>query len=106
MQAAIAEARSTAKYTKYLDLCSVLSALNVPFTLETYGALSRSAAELLSRFVSAYAELPNTPLTPAAFSVLVRQRVSIALQKGNALVEAQGLRRARMASFGQHAPGA
>ena len=53
VQAAIAEARSTAKYTKYLDLCSVMSALNVPFTLETYGALSRSAAELLSRFVSA-----------------------------------------------------
>ena len=83
----------------------MLSALNVPFTLETYGALSRSAAELLSRFVSPYAELPNTPLTPAAFCVLVRQRVSISLQKGNALVEAQGLRRARLASFGQSAPG-
>ena len=83
----------------------MLEALNVPFTLETYGAMSRSAAELLSRFVSAYSEMPNTPLTPAVFRVLVSQRISIALQKGNALVDAQGLRCARLASFGQHASG-
>ena len=70
----------------------------IPFTLETYGALGKSASDLLKRLVDAYLLLPNDPLSPAAFSVLIRQRVSVALQKGNALVDTQGIRLAVTAS--------
>ena len=100
----VADIRARSKSDKYRAMAQELGAMVIPFTLETYGALGKSASDLLKRLVDAYSLLPNAPLSPAAFSVLIRQRVSVALQKGNALVDTQGIRLAVTASCRLSAP--
>ena len=51
--------------------------------------------------MNAYGELPNAPLSTDSFRTLVQQRISVALQKGNHIVETQGIQLARSAHAAQ-----
>ena len=51
--------------------------------------------------MNAYGALPNAPLSTDSFRMLVQQRISVALQKGNYIVETQGIQLARSAHAAQ-----
>ena len=68
---------------------------------ETYGGIAPLPTTLLGHVVTAYASLHNASLTPfIQFSANQRARLSVTLQRGNALVSHMGLLHAR----GIHAP--
>ena len=95
----VADIRSRQKREKYRAMAMEQGALVIPYAVESYGALSKSAAELIKRIINAFESQPNPHLSRAAFTALTNQRLSIALQKGNALVDAQGTRFAATASL-------
>ena len=94
----VANTRADAKVRRYADLAEEQGSTSIPFVAETYGALSKSASKLISYLVNAYSDLPSSPLTPDQFRTLTMQRLSVALAKGNSLVEAQGMQLAMRAS--------
>ena len=93
----VADTRADCKIARYRRMALQLGADSVPFTIETYGALSKCASQLVKHIVNAYGELPNAPLSTDSFRMLVQQRLSVALQKGNFIVETQGIQLARSA---------
>lgn len=94
-----ANARVHAKETKYADLCRKEGAYFVPFILETTGAMSKPALQMISRVADqSVATNPYNPVTAAQLT----QRVAIALHNGNAQIIYQGLARSAQA-FRPHA---
>ena len=94
-----ANARVHAKETKYADLCRKEGAYFVPFILETTGAMSKPALQMISRIADqSVATNPYNPVTAAQLT----QRVAIALHNGNAQIIYQGLARSAQA-FRPHA---
>lgn len=66
-------------------------ATSLPLVFESYGGLAPLSVILLGQAVRAYAHIHNAPMTPLEFSRRLRQRLSIALQRGNALIAKLGL---------------
>jgi len=93
----VADTRADCKIARYRRMALQLGADSVPFTIETYGALSKCASQLVKYIVNAYGELANAPLSTDSLRMLVQQRLSVALQKGNFIVETQGIQLARSA---------
>jgi hypothetical protein len=94
-----ANSRVHAKETKYADLCRKEGAYFSPFILETTGAMSKPALQMISRIADQSAATnPYNPITAAQLT----QRVAIALHNGNAQIVHQGLARSAQA-FRPHA---
>jgi len=74
-----------------VDEAGVSVATSLPLVFESYGGLAPKAITLLGQVVRAYAQLHNAPMSPVKFSQRLRQRLSIALQRGNALIAKLGL---------------
>ena len=66
-------------------------ATSLPLVFESYGGVAPLTVKLLGQVVRAYAQLHNAQMTPLRFSQRLRQRLSIALQSGNALIAKLGL---------------
>ena len=93
-----AQARSDAKRLRYRDLVQPISAANLPLVFESIGGMARHTNTLLRRLVASYASQPAPPRSPASWALLIRQRLSVCLQRGNAHVDRCGLRDAERAS--------
>ena len=65
-----------------------LGANSVPFTLESYGALSKCASQLIKYIVNAYGELPNAHLSTDSFRMVVQSNSASVLlsRKGTTLL--------------------
>jgi hypothetical protein len=95
-----AEARVQAKETKYAELCRADGAYFVPFVVETTGAMSKPALQMISRIADQSAATnPHNPDTAERLT----KRIAIALHNGNAKIIQQGL--ARSAQTIRPAPG-
>lgn len=79
---ASAERQAKIKRSKYAAICSLNGYENMPFVLETHGALCRSGQALLKRLAGHSADL-----SPEAFMRHAHGRLSVALQNGNAFVQ-------------------
>jgi hypothetical protein len=101
---ACARAGQETKVSRYRHLTTdgngVTVATSLPLVFETYGGIAPLTTTLLGHVVTAYASLYNASLTPLRFSANQRARLSVTLQRGNALVSHMGLLHAR----GIHAP--
>lgn len=94
-----ANARVHAKETKYADLCRKEGAYFAPFIIESTGAMSKPALQMISRIADQSAATnPYNPDTAERLS----NRVAIALHNGNAKIVQQGLARSAQA-FRPHA---
>jgi len=80
--AAKGEAEKKAKYT---DMAQTQQASFLPFAVETYGGLGKSARKLIKQIASA-AEDQMQMLTEEEIREELRGSVAIAIQKGNAMI--------------------
>ena len=94
---ACAEARSEAKRQRYATLATDAGADNLPAVFETFGGMSAATTSLLHRLISSHAVRPGVR-TPRQFVRMIREGLSICLQRGNAMVDHMGLRWATHAS--------
>ena len=94
---ACAEARSETKRQRYASLASEAGADNLPAVFETFGGMAAATTRLLHRLVSSHAVSPGVR-TPRQFVRMIREGLSICLQRGNALIDHMGLRWATRAS--------
>ncbi len=89
-----------AKETKYAELCRAEGAYFVPFVIETTGAMSKPALQMISRIADQSAAInPHNPDTAERLT----RRIAIALHNGNTKIVQQGL--ARSAQTIRPAPG-
>ena len=70
---------------------------NLPAVFETFGGMSAATTRLLHRLISSHAVRPGVN-TPRQFVRMIREGLSICLQRGNAMVDHMGLRWASYAS--------
>ena len=94
---ACAEARSETKRQRYATLATEAGADNLPAVFETFGGMSAATTRLLHRLISSHAVRPGVN-TPRQFVRMIREGLSICLQRGNAMVDHMGLRWASHAS--------
>ena len=94
---ACAEARSETKRQRYASLASEAGADNLPAVFETFGGMAAATTRLLHRLVSSHAVSPGVR-TPRQFVRMIREGLSICLQRGNALIDHMSLRWATRAS--------
>lgn len=94
-QLGAARARQEAKRRRYSGLAASLGALNLPFIIESHGALGPDASHLLRLFRSNFSTLTNSHTAPQAFFVQSVRRISITLQRYNAHISRMGLQYAR-----------
>ena len=94
---ACAEARSESKRQRYASLATEAGADNLPAVFETFGGASAATTCLLHRLISSHAVRPGVR-TPRQFVRMIREGLSICLQRGNAMVDHMGLRWATHAS--------
>jgi hypothetical protein len=66
-------------------------ATSLPLVFESYGGAAPLTIRLLGQIVNAFARLHNPSMSPERFSAMLRQRLSVTLQRGNALVARLGL---------------
>ena len=92
-----AEARSETKRQRYATLATEAGADNLPAVFETFGGMSASTTRLLHRLISSHAVRPGVN-TPRQFVRMIREGLSICLQRGNAMVDHMGLQWASHAS--------
>ena len=91
-----------AKETKYAELCRAEGAYFVPFVIETTGAMSKPALQMISRIADQSLAVATNPHNPDTAERLTK-RIAIALHNGNAKIIQQGL--ARSAQTIRPAPG-
>jgi hypothetical protein len=96
---ACARAGEDLKVNRYrhltMDENGVAVARSLPLAFESYGGAAPLTVTLLGLVVAAYAQQRNPSMTPGQFSVNLRQRLSVTLQRGNALISHLGLLHAR-----------
>ena len=90
-----AKAREAVKHKKYDSQSSSNGAKFIPFVLETYGGFGKEALAFIKKLSKFYTELSPTPVHES-FSLLVSKSISVALQKGNALVQLAASQAARI----------
>lgn len=89
-----------AKYTKYTALAARQAATFLPFVLESYGAFGKRANEVLRILRKAAKNTLlalSSELTVDSFAAHAARTLSVALQKGNALIGRRGATMARAA---------
>jgi hypothetical protein len=82
---ATAKAREKQKTTKYAQLAQKESSSFVPFVLESYGAIGKSALSFL-RMLAREAETNHATSSHRHFLRHAKQCISAALQRGNAII--------------------
>ena len=92
---AAAKNREARKHQKYDSQSSSNGAKFIPFVLETYGGFGKEALAFIKKLSKFYTELSPTPVHES-FSLLVSKSISVALQKGNALVQLAASQAARI----------
>lgn len=86
------------KITKYAALAAKQAATFQPFVLETYGAFGKRASEVLKMLrIAAAKSVFALPIALDSFAAHAARTLSVALQKGNALVGSRGATEARAA---------
>jgi hypothetical protein len=73
-------------------------AANLAFAAETFDTLSKSAHQILSYFRQGFSLLPFPSVSEDRYASLSMQRISVQLQKGNAIVDRMGLRNSKYAA--------
>ena len=87
-----------AKFAKYQELASKRAATFLPFVLESYGAIGRHSQQVLKILqVAAANSAAALPSGAGSFRDHAVRCLSMALQKGNALVARRGATEARVA---------
>ena len=97
---ACAEYRAETKRNRYVDLANSMGADNQPLVFESLGGSSTSTRTVLARLFASYASQPSPEVPLKVWANLVRQRISICLQRGNAFVDRAGITQAVRASRG------
>ena len=98
-QLGAAKVRETQKKTRYADLAESSHCNLVPLVFETYGALSQCCQDFVAQLNTAFLSAPGAEDLRDQRSVIL-QRLSVALQSGNARVLAEG----RQRSLAAHPP--
>jgi hypothetical protein len=91
-----AKTRQQAKHNKYDVLAAEEKSPFSAFVMETFGGIGSEAVNFLKKISRCHSEQFSTPTPKAAFKSLVVRALSICLQRGNALVQLQGCRQARV----------
>jgi hypothetical protein len=91
----VANYRAELKHSRYRHLAAEDGAANLAFAAESFGTLSKSAHQILSYFRQGFSLLPFPSVSEDRYASLSMQRISVQLQKGNAIVDRMGLRNSK-----------